>query len=115
FTLLPLRATSEIALSLSPVLADSIRMSSQLIVRASRTFPLPLSLWLSVVLPRFIPRLIQRRLAAKPITGKRWGRVGRQRVAPTGTFPTAPLRTGLDPFGVIRLSRNPSFEALTPL
>ena len=36
-------------------------------------------------------------------------RVGRQRVAPTGTFPTAPLRTGLDPFGVIRLSRNPSF------
>ena len=42
------------------------------------------------------------------------GRVGRQRVASMGTFPTAPLRTGLDPFGVIRLSRNPSFEALNP-
>src|SRR5262244_1251514 len=81
FTLLPLRATSEIALSLSPVLADSIRMSSQLIFRASRTAPLPLSFWISVVLPRFIPRLIQHMLAAKPIqanVGYYWGSVAIQ-------------------------------------
>ena len=71
-TLLPLRATSEIALSLSPVRADSIRMSSQLIVRASRTVSLPLSFMLSSVLPRLIHWLIQVFLAAKPITGKRW-------------------------------------------
>ena len=72
FTLLPLRATSEIALNLSPVRADSIRMSLQLIMRASRTVSLPLSFRLSSVLPLLILRLIQGFLAAKPITGKRW-------------------------------------------
>src|SRR4030095_16794559 len=61
-----------IALSLSPVLADSIRMSLQLIVRASRIVSLPLNFWLSITLPRLIPWLIQIALAAKPITGKRW-------------------------------------------
>jgi hypothetical protein len=62
----------EIALNLSPVRADSIRMSLQLISRASRTVPLPLSMGLSSVLPQLIPWLIQLLLAAKPITGKRW-------------------------------------------
>ena len=71
-TLLPLRATSEIALSLSPVLTDSIRMSLQLIMRASRTVSLPLSVSLSTVLPRLIRWLILIAQAAKPITGKRW-------------------------------------------
>jgi hypothetical protein len=42
-TLLPLQATSEIALNLSPVLADSIRVSLQLMLRATRTVSLPLS------------------------------------------------------------------------
>src|SRR6266567_5161423 len=70
-TLLPLRATSEIALNLSPVLADSIRVSLQLMSRASRTVSLPLNCWLSTVLPRLILWLIQVALAAKPIKGKR--------------------------------------------
>src|SRR5712691_2655604 len=59
FTLLPLRVTSEIALNFSPVLADSIRVSLQLIVRASRTVSLALSFWLSIMLPCLIPGLIQ--------------------------------------------------------
>src|SRR5215475_12603264 len=62
----------EIALNLSPVRADSIRLSLQLISRASRTVPLPLSMGLSSVLPQLIPWLIQLLLAAQPITGKRW-------------------------------------------
>jgi hypothetical protein len=70
-TLLPLRATFEIALNLSPVRADSIRMSLQLIAKASRTVPLPRSMGLSSVLPQLIPWLIQLLLAAQPITGKR--------------------------------------------
>src|SRR5713101_1452759 len=41
-----------------------------------RTVSLPLSVRLSHMLPRLIPWLIQIALAAQPITGKRWGRVG---------------------------------------
>ena len=63
--------TSEIALHLSPVRADSIRMSLQLMIWASRTVSLPLSCELLIVLPRLILWLIQIILAAKPITGKR--------------------------------------------
>jgi hypothetical protein len=47
-------------------------MSLQLISKASRTVPLPLSMGLSSVLPQLIPWLIQLVLAAQPITGKRW-------------------------------------------
>jgi hypothetical protein len=71
-TLLPLRATSEIALNLSLVRADSIRMSLQLIAKASGTVSLPLSVGLSSVLPPLIPWLIQLLLAAQPMTGNRW-------------------------------------------
>lgn len=60
FTLVPLRATSEIALNFSPVRADSIRMSFQWMMRASRTVSLPLSGWCSTVLPRLILWLIQK-------------------------------------------------------
>ena len=63
---------SEIALNLSLVRADSIRMSLQLIAKASGTVSLPLSVGLSSVLPQLIPWLIQRLLVAQPITGKRW-------------------------------------------
>jgi len=58
-TLLPLRATAAIALNFSPGRADSMRMSFQLIPRASRTVPLPLSGWLSSVLPLLRLWLIQ--------------------------------------------------------
>src|SRR5712692_8722604 len=73
FTLLPLRATSEIALNLSPVRADSIRVSSQLNGRASRTASLPLSVWLLTVLPRLILWLIQAALGCSTHYGRTWG------------------------------------------
>src|SRR5262249_40917205 len=71
-TLLPLRATSDIALNLSPVLADSIRMSLQLICGLLRLSPFPSAFDFRQCCHYLIPRPIQIALAAKPITGKRW-------------------------------------------
>jgi len=49
---------------------------------ASRTVSLPLSMGLASVLPPLIPWLIQRLLAAQPLTGTRW--VLWRRRCPTG-------------------------------
>src|SRR2546425_5869534 len=38
------------------------------------------------------------RFLIPPVENRACGRVGRQRVTPTGTFPTAPLRTDRDSF-----------------
>ena len=58
-TLLPFRATSALALPVSPGRADSMRLAYQVMLRASRPVSLPLSVWWSTGVPRLILWLIQ--------------------------------------------------------